>query len=257
MITQPELNELKSFCGVLASESGKIIKKYFRGNFEIEMKSDDSPVTIADKSAEEKIRELITKEFPDHGILGEEFGQYNKEAEYQWVLDPIDGTVSFVAGSVIFGTLIALLKNGEPILGVFHQPILGELLIGDNNETILNNKIVKVNDIKELKDAVLLTTDHFLVRDYQNLKNFENLMEKVKMFRHWGECYGYYMVASGFAHIMVDPIMSYWDTMALLPIIKGAGGVITDYQGNDALKGNSVIASVPSLHDEVIKILNK
>ncbi len=257
MITQPELNELKSFCGVLASESGKIIKKYFRGNFEIEMKSDDSPVTIADKSAEEKIRELITKEFPDHGILGEEFGQYNKEAEYQWVLDPIDGTVSFVAGSVIFGTLIALLKNGEPILGVFHQPILGELLIGDNNEAILNNKIVKVNDIKELKDAVLLTTDHFLVRDYQNLKNFENLMEKVKMFRHWGECYGYYMVASGFAHIMVDPIMSYWDTMALLPIIKGAGGVITDYQGNDALKGNSVIASVPSLHDEVIKILNK
>jgi len=256
MIIHPELNELKTFCNSLTLESGKIIRKYFRSDFKVETKSDNSPVTIADKSAEEKLRELIMKEYPEHGILGEEFGKHNEDAEYQWVLDPIDGTVSFVSGSVIFGTLIALLKNGKPVLGVFHQPILNELLVGDNSETTLNNSVVKVNDVKELKEAVLLTTSHLLVEKYQNLNNFEILMRKVKLFRHWGECYGYYLVASGFAQIMIDPIMSVWDTMALIPIIKGAGGIITDYHGNDPVRGNSIIAATPNIHSTVIEILN-
>lgn len=256
MVSKKELNEFKNFCQYLTTESGKIIKNYFRSDYKIETKSDNSPVTIADKKAEEILRELITKEYSQHGILGEEFGKHNEDAEYQWILDPIDGTVSFVAGSIIFGTLISLLKNGKPILGVFHQPILNELLIGDNTETTLNNKLVHVTDVKKIKEAVLLTTDKFLVEDYQNLDKFEILMRKVKLYRHWGECYGYYLVASGFAQIMVDPIMSVWDKMALIPIIKGAGGIITDYQGKDALKGDSIIAATPNIHREVIEILN-
>ena len=107
-----------------------------------------------------------------------------------------------------------------------------------------------------LSDAVLLITDHLDIEKYQNLSKFENLMRKVKLYRQWGDCYGYYLLASGFAQIMIDPIMSVWDTMALIPIINGAGGIITDYQGNDAVKGESIVAATPNIHKEVIKILN-
>ena len=119
-----ELTEFKKFCKLLTETSGKNISKYFRTNFGIETKPDDSPVTIADKTTEEKLRELIMKEYPEHGILGEEFGKHNEGAEYQWILDPIDGTKSFICGAITFGTLIGLMKNGKPVLGVFHQPIL-------------------------------------------------------------------------------------------------------------------------------------
>jgi myo-inositol-1(or 4)-monophosphatase len=251
-----DLNEYKKFCKSLTKVSGVNIKKYFRNNFSIETKSDDSPVTIADKSTEEKLREIIMKEYPDHGILGEEFGLHNEKSEYQWVLDPIDGTKSFICGTVTFGTLIALLKNGDPILGVFHQPILNEFLVGDNENTYLNDVKVKISDSDSIDQAVLLTTDHLAFEEYQNLSKFENLMRKVKLYRQWGDCYGYYLVATGFAQIMIDPIMSFWDTMALIPIIKGSGGIITDYYGGDPAKGESVVASTPNIHRAVIEILN-
>jgi myo-inositol-1(or 4)-monophosphatase len=251
-----ELIEFKKFCKLLTESSGKNISKYFRTNIGIETKSDDSPVTIADKTTEEKLRELIMKEYPEHGILGEEFGKHNEGAEYQWILDPIDGTKSFICGAITFGTLIGLMKNGKPILGVFHQPILNEFLIGDNTETLLNASKVNVNDVTNLEQAVLLTTDHLNIEEFQNLLNFEKLMRKVKLYRQWGDCYGYYLLASGFAQIMIDPIMSVWDTMALIPIIRGAGGIITDYQGNDAVTGESIVAATPNIHSEVIKILN-
>lgn len=249
-------NELIRFIKSLANESGKIIKKYFRQEIQIDTKSDKSPVTIADKLAEEKMRMMIEKHFPDHGIIGEEFGVKNENAEYKWILDPIDGTKSFVCGAVSFGTLIALTKKGKPVLGAIYQPILKELMIGDNKITTLNDKKVKIRTCKKIEDAVLLTTDHLNVYHYQNGNNFETLIRKVKLYRNWGDCYGYYLLASGFADIMIDPIMSVWDLTALIPIIKGAGGVITDFQGNDAIKGNSIIASGKSIHKELIKILN-
>lgn len=249
-------SEFKKFCEVLAEASGKNIKKYFRKNISIETKNDNSPVTIADKTTEEILIKMIMKEYPDHGILGEEFGKHNEGTEYQWILDPIDGTKSFICGAVTFGTLIALLKNGEPVLGVFHQPILNEFLIGDNNSTKLNGFEVKVKETESLEKATLLTTDHLAFEEFQDLTKFENLIRKVKLYRQWGDCYGYYLVATGFAQIMIDPIMSIWDIMALVPIIKGAGGIITDYQGNDAVKGDSIIAATPNIHKEVVKILN-
>ena len=256
MHVKSELNEYKSFIKAVTSETGKIIKKYFRTNISIDTKEDNTQVTIADIATEELIRKMIEKEFPDHGIIGEEFGTINESAEYKWVIDPIDGTISFICGAITFGTLISLLKNGEPILGVFHQPILDELLIGDNKITQLNDVNVKVKDIDNLSDAILLTTDHLNVEKYQNIEKFEKLIRKVKLYRQWGDCYGYYLVASGFAHIMIDPIMSYWDTMALIPIINGAGGIITDYQGNDPVRGESIIAASPSIHKKIIEALN-
>ena len=250
------MNELKNFCNYLADESGKIIRSYFRSSVKIETKSDQSPVTAADKKAEEKMRELIMKEFPDYGILGEEFGAHNDDAEYKWILDPIDGTKSFISGAVTFGTLIALLKNGEPILGVINQPVLNEFLIGDNISAELNGSIVKVRECITLSAATLLTTDHLNIDQYQNIQKFDELIRKVKLYRQWGDCYGYYLVATGYADVMIDPIMSVWDSMALIPVIRGAGGTITDYQGNDPVIGSSIIASGKGLHETLIKELN-
>lgn len=251
-----DLLQLKDFCKLLADETGKIIRQYYRTNISIEIKSDESPVTIADKKSEEKMRELIMKEFPTHGIIGEEFGEHNTSAEYKWILDPIDGTKSFVCGVPMFGTLIALTKNDEPILGVINQPILNEYLIGDNLSAELNGKKAEVRKCKELSSAILLASDHLTFGKYQNQPGFENLIRKVKYYRMWGDCYGYTLLANGFADIMIDPIMNKWDLAALIPVINGAGGKITDYYGNDPMKGNSIVATAGLLHDEVIKIIN-
>ncbi len=251
------ISELKLFAKRLSIISGEIIRSYFRKKISVESKSDLSPVTIADKNAEELMRNEIMKEFPQHGVLGEEFGQHNGDAEYQWVLDPIDGTKSFICGSVTFGTLISLVKNGKPLFGVINQPILNEFLIGDNNTAMLNDSEVQVKINSKLSDAVVLTTDHLNIEKFQNAKNFDNLIRKVKLYRNWGDCYGYYLVATGFADVMIDPQMSVWDKMALIPIIKGAGGIITDYIGNDALAGDSIIAASKNIHQHVINILNE
>lgn len=251
-----DIDELLPFLKLLASESSAIIKRYFRTNLVIDNKSDDSPVTVADKLAESKMRDIINKKFPSHGIIGEEFGDYNADAEFVWVLDPIDGTKSFISGALSFGTLIALLKNGEPILGVINHPVLNEFLVGDNNTCLLNGREVKLRECADLSEATLLTTDHLNIGKFQNQKKFDELIKSVKLYRNWGDCYGYYLLATGYADIMIDPIMNLWDSMALIPIINGAGGVITDFNGNDPVKGNSIIASNKSLHSYVIQMLN-
>ncbi len=255
-MNKQELDNFKSFSKYLADESGEIIKSYFRTDINIESKPDLSPVTIADKKSEETMREIIMKEFPSHGIIGEEFGEYNKDAEYKWILDPIDGTKSFICGAVAFGTLIALTKNDEPVVGVINQPILDEFLFGDNNTTELNGQAVKMRACNKIEDSVLVTTDLLHIEKYQNIKKFLDFIKKVKLYRGWGDCYGYYLQATGYIDIMVDPIMNIWDMMALVPVIRGAGGIITDYQGKDVLKGNSVIAASQAIHSEVIGLLN-
>ena len=251
-----ELTQYKKFSKVLAQVSADVIKKYFRSGVSVESKADNSPVTIADKQAEEVMRELIMKEFPDDGIFGEEFGETNKDAEYTWILDPIDGTKSFICGAYSFGTLIGLVKNGNPILGVYNHPILNDFLIGDNSETRINDNITSIRNCDDLSKAILLTTDHLNIEKYQNKEKFDKLIQKVKLYRNWGDCYGYYLLATGYADIMIDPIMSPWDLLPLIPIITGAGGIITDYQGNDPVKGKSSIASSPQIHSEVISLLN-
>ncbi|QQS35275.1 MAG: histidinol-phosphatase [Ignavibacteriales bacterium] len=249
--------EFKSFAKQLAHISGDVIKRYFRTPVSIDSKSDNSPVTIADKKAEELMRAAIMKHYPDHGIIGEEFGIENPAAEYKWILDPIDGTKSFICGTITFGTLIALTHNGEPILGVINQPVMNEFLIGDNSSALLNGENVSVRTCDSIMNAVLLTADHLNVGKYQDGKKFDELISRVKIYRGWGDCYGYYLLATGYADIVVDPIMSVWDSMALIPVVKGAGGVITDWQGNDAITGNSIIASSGNLHSIVIQELNQ
>jgi len=252
-----DLNDYKKFAERMVYDCGSVIKKYFKKDLNIESKNDMTPVTIADREAEKCMRQQIMKNFPDHGIIGEEFGTHNPDAEYQWTLDPIDGTISFISRTVTFGTLVGLLKDKEPVLGLFYQPILNEMMVGDNKETLLNGKKVQVKPCPALNQAVLLTTDHLHIAEYQNEANFHQLINQVKLYRNWGDCYGYYLLASGFANIMIDPIMSPWDSLPVIPIIRGAGGIITDYQGNDPLKGESIVAAAPQIHSAVIDILNK
>ncbi|NMC62938.1 MAG: inositol monophosphatase family protein [SAR324 cluster bacterium] len=256
-LSKSDFRDIKHFMQVLASESSNLISRYFKKNLRIEAKADNTPVTIADRLTEERLRSIIEKEFPSHGIIGEEFGAKNEDAEFTWVLDPIDGTKSFISGAFDFGTLVALLENGQPILGMINQPILKELMIGDGETTTLNEEVVHVRECKGLSEATLVTWDLHKVGDYQDAGGFNELVKQVMSARTWGNCYGYALLASGFVDISLDPIMSPWDIMALIPIVRGAGGVITDYYGADPVKAKSIVAASPNLHSKVISILGK
>jgi len=251
-----ELQSYMDFSRLLADESGALIRRYFRADYTVETKADESPVTIADKGAEELMRDMISSEFPDHGVLGEEFGHHLPEARYQWVLDPIDGTKNFVAGSYLFGTLIALLRDGRPILGVINQPLLNDFLMGDGEQAWLNGQPVHVRACDRIEDAILLNTEHWNVGRHHDGAAFGALSRRVKRYNNWGDCHGYYLVARGGADIMTDPIMNDWDLMALIPIIKGAGGRITDWRGGDPIGGDGIIATGGAIHDEVVRLLN-
>lgn len=253
-----DTSKFVTFTENLAEKSGELIRSYYANpDLEVISKQDDSPVTAADRKAEEIMREMIHKSFPEHGIIGEEFGEENPEAEFTWVLDPIDGTISFARGCPLFGTLICLLHKGKPVVGAIHQPVIGQLCLGTPEGTTLNGRPVRIRKPADLSECTLLTTDLKNIKKYQNVKNFEELIQKTKTFRTWGDCYGYLMLASGWADIMMDPVLKKWDLMALIPVIQGAGGKITTWQGNDAVTGDSCVAAHPDIHDKVIRILNQ
>ena len=250
------MQEYIEFAGQLAEASAVIIKQYFRAEITVERKADSTPVTIADKKSEEVMREMIMKTFPEHGILGEEFGYYRPEAQYQWVLDPIDGTKSFISGTYLFGTLIGLMKEGKPVLGVINNPIVNQFLIGANGETRLNGREVRVRPCPSIDVATVLCTSHWSVERHHNMAAYEALTRKARLYRTWGDCHGYYLVATGYADVMLDPVMNPWDLIPLVPILEGAGGRITDWQGNDVLTGQGVIATGGDIHDAVVRTLN-
>jgi histidinol phosphatase-like enzyme (inositol monophosphatase family) len=251
-----DIRMFRSFIYHLAKESAALIHGYFGKPVQPEIKDDDSPVTRADREAEELMRDLIIHRFPDHGILGEEYGHHQPEADYQWILDPIDGTKSFICGAVTFGTLIALYHKGAPVLGAIMLPMLDHFMIGDGRQTLLNGRPVRVRRCSDLSQAILLATDHREIEKYHDGTAFEKLAGKVRMYRMHGDCYGYYLVARGFADIMIDAKMAPWDILPLIPVMKGAGCVITDYHGNPADNGEGSIAAVPAIHPDVVRTLN-
>ena len=183
-------------------------------------------------------------------------GIHQPEAPFQWVLDPIDGTKNFISHGYLFGTLIALVHEKQALLGAIHQPIVQDLLVGDGDTTWLNGEPVRVRGCACLEEAVFLTTSHYNVANFQNGPAFEKVAQRAARYHTWGDCHGYYLVAVGGADVMTDPVMNFWDRAALVPIIEGAGGRITDWQGGDPLYGNGVIASGGSIHDELVRLLN-
>ncbi|MBZ0253162.1 MAG: histidinol-phosphatase [Candidatus Methylomirabilis sp.] len=251
------MKEFADFALDLARASGELIRGYYRRPIGVESKADASPVTEADREAERLMRAMIEKRYPDHGVLGEEFGSLRPEADRVWVLDPIDGTKSFIAGVPLFATLIALVERGEPVLGIIHQPILGQLLLGTPEGTTLDGEPCRVRRCARVEDATLLTTDILDVERHQDWARFHALARRVKLLRGWGDAYGYFLVATGYADAMCDPVMNPWDIMALVPVIRGAGGKITDWRGGDPARGASIVATGGEpLHGEVIRALN-
>lgn len=247
----------KRFALELAESSGDFIRPYFANPaLAVEMKSDLSPVTAADRGAEELMRARIARKFPDHGIIGEEFGNDRSDAEWVWVLDPIDGTKAFTTACPLFGTLIALLHEGRPVLGIIHQPVLRQMLMGDGATTTLNGRPVRVRPCPSFEDATLLTSDPLNPAKYQNGPAFDAVAQRARVYRTWGDCYGYLLVACGWADIAADPVMNPWDIAALVPVIRGAGGVITDWQGGAPYPANSTVAANPELHRQLIAALN-
>ncbi|HEY5079377.1 MAG TPA: histidinol-phosphatase [Opitutaceae bacterium] len=250
------LDPYRAFMAELAGSSGDFIRPFFgRTDVKVELKADQSPVTVADRGAEELMRGMIQRKFPGHGIVGEEMGSENADAEFVWVLDPIDGTKSFTAAVPLFGTLIALLHQGQPVLGCIHQPVLGQLLVGDNRTATLNGKPVRTRSVKKVEDATLLTSDPAAIA---RVPGYSALMGRAKLARTWGDCYGYLLVATGFADAMFDPVMNLWDIAALVPVIRGAGGVITDSKGGSPYPATSIVAAGgPELHAQVIAGIDK
>ena len=251
------LDIYREFAIKLAEQSGDFIRPYFANpDLVVDLKADQTPVTAADRGAEELMRAEIHQRFPDHGVIGEEFGPENPEAEFVWVLDPVDGTKAFTTAVPLFGTLIALLHNGQPILGLINQPVTRQLMVGDGKISTLNGRRVSVRQTRNLADATLLCTDLGDAHIHQNGAAFEALAQQCRLVRTWGDCFGYYLLAAGWADIMCDPEMNPWDIAALIPVVRGAGGVITDWQGKDPVSAASIVAATPALHEQVMAILN-
>jgi len=247
-----------SFVRDLAGASADIILPYYHGkDLGLELKSDATPVTLADRRAEEIMRQMIERRFPNHGILGEEYGTVRPDAEFVWVLDPIDGTKSFITHVPLFGTLIGLMHQGRPVIGCIHQPVLGQLMLGDGSTTTLNGSPVHIRPCHDLSQATLVTTDPVHPAKYHSGAAFDALQQRVSFSRTWGDCYGYLLVAAGWADLMVDPIMNPWDLLPIEPIMRGAGAVMTTWDGQPANHSgaNSGIACSAAIHPEVIRIL--
>ena len=245
----------------LADAAGTITRPYFRTDLDIETKADESPVTIADREAERIMRTLITAEYPDHGIRGEEFPEKSGDGEWTWCLDPIDGTKLFITGIPLFGALIALCHQSKPVLGIVDQPIIGERWCGAMDGTAcLNGAAVKTSANADLDNARLFTTS-MTYYDAEQAKCFDRLSTATGMTRLGMDCYAFAMLATGLVDLVTETNLNEWDIAALVPIIENAGGVVTDWHGaplrfDGQIKIPNVIAAANSgLHGKALAVL--
>lgn len=258
--TLPEMDRLTQFADSLADTTDAMAMSYFRKPLDIEAKADDSPVTQADRAIEEEMRRKIIDAFPSHGILGEEQESIRLEASNLWVIDPIDGTKSFLSGMPTFGTLIACLTEGRPDLGVISIPPTAERWVGQRGKpTLLNGTPCQTSTKTRLADAILYTTspDSF---DAAGLAQFETLSKRAALRRFGGDCYGYGLLASGHVDLLFEMSLQPYDYMALVPVIEGAGGVITDWEGQPLTlqsEGKIIAAASTKLHAEALTALRR
>ncbi|MBA7630698.1 3'(2'),5'-bisphosphate nucleotidase CysQ [subsurface metagenome] len=257
-----KINNSESFIDLaqhMADVSGEILRRSFQKSNIFADKSDASPVTEIDLTVERAIRGMIQDAYPEHGIIGEEVGDFKRNAEYVWLIDPIDGTKAFIAGIPVFGTLIALARNGEPFLGIIDQPILRQRWVGvDGAQTMLNGSPVHVRKCQDISEAIIdISSPEYFKGDDRNA--FNRLRKAVKWAVYGGSCYAYGMLAAGFLDIGLEVEHEPPDYCALVPIVRNAGGVITDWQG-DALTINSgnrfIAAGDHEVHARAISLLN-
>lgn len=253
------VERLTAFAVQLADAVRPVVRQHFRSRIAIETKADASPVTLADREAETAARDLIGKTYPDHGIVGEEFGALREDAEHVWIIDPIDGTKAFITGKPVFGTLIALQRAGVPTIGLIDMPALDERWIGaPGAPTRFNGQSAATRACPSLPEALLATTtpDMFVG---ENGAAFDRIRSSVGACHYGGDCYNYALLASGFIDLVVEAQLQTYDFMALVPVIAGAGGIITDWQGRPLGPGSDgrvVAAGDRRVHAAAIERLN-
>ena len=255
--------DFTGFVDKLAAVSGETIMPFFRSALTVENKKAGGfdPVTAADRAAEEAMRSMIRKAFPEHGILGEEYGSEHTDAEYVWVLDPIDGTKSFISGMVAWGTLIGLMRFGEPVYGMMHQPFTRERFSGDSGAALYRgpggDRSLHVRACTGLDDALLFTTSPLLMNEADRAR-FRKVEDKVKLSRYGGDCYAYCMLAAGQIDLVIETELKPHDVAPLIPIVLGAGGIITTWENGPAQAGGRVVvAGDKRVHEAALEILNR
>jgi myo-inositol-1(or 4)-monophosphatase len=256
--------DFAAFVNELASVSGEIILPFFRTALSVEDKGRNGsfdPVTAADHAAETAMRTLIRRTFPDHGIIGEEYGRERPDAEYVWVLDPIDGTKSFISGMPAWGTLIALLRSGEPVFGIMNQPFIRERFSGDGGRASYRGpageRDLRVRTCADLAQAVLFTTSPLLMNEADR-KIFNTVEAAVRLSRYGGDCYAYCMLAAGHIDLVIETELKPYDVLPLIPIITGAGGIVTTWDNGKPEAGGRIIAAGDKrVHAAAIALLKK
>lgn len=250
------LRDLLDFAVEVAWRAGRITLAHYQTGVAVETKADASPVTIADREAERLARDLIEARFPEDGIVGEEFGETRPGGWRRWILDPIDGTRSFVRGVPLYGVLIALEDRGEAVLGVLHFPVLAETVYAARGVGCWwNGRRARVSDIARLEDAVVLTTDAERFEAQGRSGGWDRLRRGAQIARTWGDCYGHALVATGRAEAMVDPVLAPWDAAALQPVVEEAGGVFTDWNGRATHLGGQGVSTNGALAGDVRTLL--
>ena len=242
----------------LADAAGEVIRPYFRKPIAVIDKPDLTPVTAADRAAEETMRGLIEARFPEHGILGEEFGRAREGAEFIWTLDPIDGTKSFISGVPLFGTLIALTRDRRPIVGVIDQPISRERWVGaSGRQTTLNGAAIRCRPCPVLAAATLFTTTPDMFKG-EDAASFARVSAAVKLTRFGADCYAYGLLAAGFVDLVLEANLKPYDVCAMVPIVEGAGGVASDWRGRSldlASDGRILVAGDRRAHGAALALL--
>lgn len=232
----------------VARLAGTQAMRYFRSDLAVEAKRDGSPVTIADRTAEELAREWIMRRFPDDGILGEELGEHRPDARRRWVLDPIDGTKTFVRGVPLWGTLVAVSVGASVLAGAAFFPAVDEMLAAAPGQGCwCNGARTRVSATSDISRATVLTTDERFLDQPLRGERWRRLANAAAVSRSWGDCYGYLLVATGRADVMVDPVLSPWDSAALMPLVVEAGGVFTDWDGAPSGFGGNAVATNAAL----------
>ncbi|MBC7782444.1 MAG: inositol monophosphatase family protein [Burkholderiales bacterium] len=228
--------------------------RYFNRGVDVELKSDNSPVTRADREAEQIVRDSLLARFPTHSVLGEEHGAIAGDPDYQWVIDPIDGTKSFIHGVPLYTTLVGLQIRGKPAVGVIYAPALDEIVAAAVGLGCMwNGTPCRVSDVNALDKSLILCSDSIMAQDRSPA--YLDLARQCKYSRTWGDAYGYMLVATGRAEIMIDPAMNPWDCCALIPVITEAGGVCTSWKGESRIDGGDLFACNAALARPVSQIL--
>ncbi len=254
-----DLRDVLEVAHELAWQAGKITLRYFQSGVVADRKADMSPVTVADRETEAFLRDAISARYPEHTVLGEEDGTSGStDSPWRWILDPIDGTKAFVRGMPIYGVMIGVEYEGKAVVGVVNMPALGEIVVAARGLGCWwNGRRCQVSQVSTLGEGLLLSTSATRYPDYGKQAQFDRLTSTAGLFRTWGDCYGYLMVATGRAEAMIDPKMNIWDAAPLLPILQEAGGTFTDWQGVARIDGGEGLATNGLVYDEVLRCIHR